>query len=73
MYSKTSKQKLSSSAKIGAVLVMPAQGSPPKDALACLCDGCGAQLWIPGAFTHLLQEGNHKTFCLMCLQLRKVV
>lgn len=73
MYSQTSKTKLSSSAKTGAVLLLPAQGSAPKDALAAACDGCGAQLWIPSEFRGMLKERNHKTFCVQCLQVRKVL
>lgn len=73
MYSKTSREKLSSTAKAGAVILLPAKGSAPKDALAAVCDGCGAQIWILSDFKDMLEEGNHKTFCLQCLQVRKAV
>lgn len=73
MYSKTAKAKLSISDKAGAVVVLPAQGSAAKDALAAVCDGCGAHVWIPSDFRDMLEEGNHRTFCLQCLQVRKVV
>jgi len=73
MYSKTSKTKLSSSARTGAVLLLPAQYTATKDALAAACDGCGAQLWIPSGYKDMLKERNHKTFCVQCLQARKIL
>ena len=73
MYSKTAKKKLSTLAKSGAVLLAPAKGSAPQDALAAICDGCGAEIWILSDLKEMLKEGNHRTFCFQCLQARKVV
>jgi len=73
MYSKTAKAKLSSSAKPGSVVILAQAGAVPKDALAATCDGCGAQIWIASDFKNMLKEGSHRTFCLQCLQARKVL
>lgn len=72
MYSKESTEKLSSSAKAGAIVILPAKG-PLEDALTAVCDGCGAQIWIPSVFEDMLEEGNHRTLCLQCLLTRKVI
>lgn len=72
MYSKKAKGKLNSPAKAGAVILLPAKGSAPKDALAAVCDGCGAQIWISSDFEDMLED-DHRTFCLQCLQVRKAV
>lgn len=72
MYSKTSKEKISSLTRTGAVLLLPAQGTAPKSHLIATCDGCGAQIWIPSEFKNMLEDGNHRTFCVQCLHVRNV-
>ncbi len=73
MYSKTAKKKPSALAKAGALVLAPATGSAPQNALAAICDGCGAELWILSEFQDKLKEGNHRTFCLNCLLARKII
>ena len=43
----------------------------PADALKANCDSCGAQIWIPASFKDLAVD--HRTYCLRCLRLRKMI
>lgn len=73
MYHKESREKVNSSSKAGGIVILPLGGNAPQDALAAVCDGCGAVLWIPNDFADMLNEANHRTMCQGCLKVRKVV
>ena len=61
------KKNPSTTAKTGAVVVLPTPGPVPKEASGDICDGCGAEIWI------LSRPKNSRVFCLQCLQARKVI
>lgn len=56
----------------GAAIVLPPV-QKPKDALLAVCDGCGAQIWIPGGFEGELVRLKNRTLCAKCLLVRKVI